>query len=110
MAQTFKDFNEFWPYYLKAHSSPTTRNFHFAGTTAAVLTAVAGSFITQDLTFIAIGVTVGYALAWIGHFFFEKNKPATFGNPLWSFKGDMLMYKLWLSGRLGRELERCGVH
>lgn len=109
MAQTFKDFNEFWPYYLKAHSSPTTRGFHYAGNAAAVAIATAGLVFYQHLGSLLIGLAIGYLLAWIGHFFFEKNKPATFTNPLWSFMGDLRMCKLWISGKLRPELERLGI-
>jgi hypothetical protein len=95
----FKSFSEFWPYYLGEHSKPVTRLLHCVGSLAA---------IGVIITFIVIGkwwlfplaLIPGYAMAWIGHFFVEKNRPATFTYPLWSFMGDWKMLALMLTGRL----------
>lgn len=109
MAQTFNSFDEFWPYYLRAHSSPATRGFHYAGNAAALIVSIGGLVFYNHLGALMIGIGFGYLLAWIGHFFFEKNRPATFGNPLWSLMGDVRMFGLWLSGRLAPELKRFGI-
>lgn len=109
MTRTFNSFEEFWPYYLKAHSSPTTRGFHYAGNAAAVTVGLLGVVFFKHAGSLLLGLMIGYLLAWIGHFFFEKNRPATFGNPLWSFIGDLRMLWLWLSGRLKPELDRLGI-
>ena len=52
----------------------------------------------------------GYGLAWVSHFFVEKNQPATFTYPLWSLAGDYRMVVSWLTGHIGEELERAGVN
>ena len=96
----FSSFAEFWPYYLNEHSNPVTRLLHCIGSVAAI------GFV---LLMIAIGkwwlfplaLVPGYGMAWIGHFFVEKNRPATFTYPLWSFMGDWKMLALMLTGRLG---------
>ena len=98
-ARQFKSFSEFWPYYLNEHSRPTTRVLHYLGSftgLAALVTLVAmGKWWLFPLAFVP-----GYAFAWIGHFFIEKNRPATFTYPLWSFMGDWKMLFLMLTGRL----------
>ena len=109
MARTFKNFDEFWPYYLKAHSNPTTRGFHYAGNAAAIAVAAVGLILVQHPGMLLAGLAAGYLLAWIGHFGFEKNRPATFTNPIWSFHGDLRMMKLWLLGRLSAELQKLGI-
>ena len=98
-ARQFKSFAEFWPYYLGEHRQPATRFLHYLGTLAAlgslVLLVVIGKWWLFPLAFMP-----GYALAWVGHFFIEKNRPATFTYPLWSFMGDWKMLGLMLTGRL----------
>jgi hypothetical protein len=103
-----KTFQEFWPFYLSEHSLPVTRRLHFAGSTLGL--AFVGSAIATRNGWLALGALVsGYAFAWIGHFGFEKNRPATFKYPLWSFIADWKMYGLWVSGRLEAELSRLAV-
>ena len=101
----YNSFAEFWPHYVAEHSLPRTRLLHLIGTTVALALLV---------FFIAVGkwwlfplvLIPGYGAAWIGHFFIEKNKPATFQYPLWSFMGDYKMIWMMLSGRMEREVER----
>ena len=98
-AEPYRSFGAFYPFYLSQHAHRTCRRLHFVGTTlglACVITAV----ITGNLWWIAAGLVAGYALAWVGHFFFEKNKPATFNYPLYSFIGDWAMWRDMLSGRI----------
>lgn len=99
---------EFWPYYLREHSKPTTRAWHYVGTSLAIAFIVA-AIVTANAWWVLAGVVCGYGPAWIGHFFVEKNRPATFQYPFWSLFSDFRMYGAWLSGRLGGELERAGV-
>ncbi len=108
MQESIDTFEEFWPHYVHAHRDPINRGLHYMGTTA-VLGAVATAAITLNPAWLLVAPVVGYGPAWIGHFVFEKNKPATFQHPLWSLRGDFKMYFLALRGRMGDEVERvCG--
>ena len=99
VVKRFQSFGEFWPYYLNEHSKPVTRALHavgsFAGIALLILFIAIGKWWLFPLAFVP-----GYGLAWIGHFFVEKNRPATFTYPLWSFMGDWKMLALMLTGRL----------
>jgi hypothetical protein len=92
-------FEEFYPLYLQEHKNRTNRRLHFMGSTLGLL-----FFITMisigKLMFLPLGLMIGYAFAWVGHYFFEKNKPATFQRPLWSFMGDWVMWKDILTGAI----------
>jgi hypothetical protein len=99
---------EFWPFYLRQHRNGRTRVLHYLGTSAA-LALLAGAAATADWRLLVAAPAVGYAAAWIGHFGFEGNRPATFGHPLWSLYSDFRMLALWLAGRLGAELDAAGV-
>ena len=98
-----KSFEEFWPHYLGEHLNPTNRALHFIGTSLVYLIVVAGVALSARW-FIAAPL-VGYGLAWVGHFFIEKNRPATFTYPLWSLRGDFRMHARTLTGRLRADLE-----
>jgi hypothetical protein len=95
----YHSFSEFWPYYLAEHSQPATRLLHYLGTVTAIgflITLIAiGKWWLFPIAFIP-----GYVFAWVGHFLIEKNRPATFTYPLWSFMGDWKMLGLMLTGRL----------
>ena len=99
MARAHRSFAEFWPFYLREHSRPATRALHYAGTTLVIGLAVYALATGRWLWLLAIPVA-GYGFAWIGHFAFEKNRPATFSRPLYSFLGDWAMYRDILTGRL----------
>ena len=95
----FKTFADFWPHYLSEHSKAATRVMHCLGTLVAmavvIFTIAAGKW-----WLFPIGLIPGYTFAWVGHFFIEKNRPATFTHPFWSFLGDWKMLALMLTGRL----------
>jgi hypothetical protein len=103
-----KTYQEFWPYYLREHSKPVTRGLHFFGTSFGVLMAI-GLVSSGAWPWVLTALIPGYAFSWIGHFFVEKNRPATFQYPGWSFISDFKMLGCLLTGKLGAELERAGV-
>lgn len=104
----YRSFGEFWPFYLREHSRPTTRALHYAGTSLVLLIALAAVASGRWALLIALPLA-GYGFAWASHAAVERNRPATFTYPAWSLAADFRMYFLWLSGRLGPELERAGV-
>lgn len=95
----FNSFAEFYPYYLSEHSNSTCRRLHFIGTSLVIfilaLTIGKGAW----LMLLALPLA-GYSFAWVGHFFFEKNRPATFQHPLYSLLGDFVMYRDMILGRV----------
>lgn len=95
----FSSFREFYPFYLGEHSNRTSRRLHFIGS-CGVLALVLGTVMTGQLRWLLAALACGYGFAWIGHFFFEKNRPATFKHPFYSFMGDWVMFKDILSGRI----------
>ncbi|MGB1586816.1 MAG: Mpo1-like protein [Thermoplasmatota archaeon] len=99
--------SEFWTFYLHEHANGTNRALHLAGTSLAAICIVLAIILTP--WFLLVGLLIGYAFAWIGHFVFEKNRPATFKRPLASFASDWRMWGLWMTGRLGKELRKHGV-
>lgn len=97
--EKFKRFSDFYPYYLNEHSDPTCRLLHFIGSTL-VLAVTAIAIILQVWMLLWLLPIIGYGFAWVGHFFFERNKPATFRYPLYSLMGDWVMFKDILIGRI----------
>ena len=108
MGARIQTFEEFFPYYLGQHSLPATRALHYIGTTLFLASLVA-FVVTLQWPYLLFALVIGYFFAWIGHFFIEHNRPATFSYPLWSFVSDLKMYFLFVSGQLGRHLEAAGV-
>jgi len=108
MAGRITRYSDFWPYYLREHAKPKTRLIHYAGTGFSIISLVA-MIATRNPLFLPVAVILGYGPAWFGHFFVEKNKPATFKYPLWSLISDYRMAFTWLAGRLGNELTKAGV-
>jgi hypothetical protein len=100
-----KNFDEFWPYYVREHSTAGCRLLHFIGSTLGVICLIS-TLITGNLWFIPLGLMIGYGFAWSGHFFVEHNKPATFQYPFWSFRADWKMWKITLLGGMREEIER----
>ncbi len=99
MAQKYKTFKEFYPFYLSEHSNKVCRLLHFIGTTLVLMILVYG-LVTANYKLLWFLPVAGYGFAWIGHFGFEKNKPASFKQPFFSFMGDWVMYAQILSGKI----------
>ncbi len=95
----FNSFAEFYPFYLGEHSNKTCRRLHLIGS-ALVLSTFIYTLATQNWSLLWLQPVLGYGFAWVGHFFFEKNKPATFNNPIYSFMGDWVMAKDMLLGKI----------
>lgn len=89
---------EFYPFYLSEHQNTTSRVLHFTGTALLLLSLFTG-MLFHDWRFIGIIPIIGYGFAWVGHFFFEKNKPATFKYPLYSLISDFLLFWDLLNGK-----------
>jgi hypothetical protein len=101
-------FEDFWPYYVSQHRNKRCRQLHFAGTTIAMGCVAISPWNPAALLAAPIA---GYGLAWIGHFVFEKNRPATWGGPmaaLYSLRGDLRMWRMMLEGTMDAEVERIG--
>lgn len=99
MKQNFRSFSEFYPFYLSEHANRINRRLHFTGTMLVVLIAAA-CVLTQHWMWLLAVPFAGYGFAWVGHFFFERNKPATFSHPLYSFVGDWVMFWHILTGKV----------
>lgn len=106
---TFRSFEEFFDHYLREHGRPGTRALHFAGTGLATLLLLAALADARRRPWLLLAAPIaGYGPAWLAHFLVERNRPATFQHPLWSFRGDYLMMWLWLTGRLKDRLRQAG--
>ena len=92
-------FTEFYPFYLGEHANRTSRRLHFVGSSVGLVLFV-GAALTLTAWLIPLSLLQGYAFAWVGHFFFEHNRPATFRYPLFSFMGDWRMWWDMLRGRI----------
>ncbi len=99
MPAPFASFRDFYPYYLSEHADPTCRRLHFVGSTL-VLVCLVLAVVQLNAWWLLAALFCGYGFAWIGHFFFEKNRPATFKHPFYSFIGDWAMYRDMLAGRI----------
>jgi hypothetical protein len=95
----FANFREFYPFYLAEHDNRTCRRLHFVGSSLVLGCLVMLVTSLNPFWFLA-ALFCGYGFAWVGHFFFEHNRPATFTYPLYSFAGDWVMYWQVLTGRI----------
>jgi hypothetical protein len=95
----YASFAEFYPFYLSEHSNATCRRLHLLGS-ALVLATLVFAITTRAWWALALLPVIGYGFAWAGHFFFQKNRPATFTYPLYSLAGDWVMLRDVLTGRI----------
>ena len=95
----FASFAEFYPFYLEEHSDARCRAMHYVGSTC-VLVLLGYAAVTANPLLLLLLPVIGYGFAWVGHFAFEHNKPATFQYPVYSLIGDWVMYKDFLTGQL----------
>ena len=103
--QRYRTIDEFWPYYISQHKKPLTRQLHFVGNTNLFAWLILALF-KRSLKLVGFAVVSSYALAWIGHFFVERNIPATFRYPVLAALCDMRMYfKMW-NGTMDAEVAR----
>lgn len=105
----FRTLREFWPYYLNEHRHPVNRGMHFIGNSLVLIVLAAAVSLREWQLLFALPF-LGYGFAWVGHFFFEKNRPATFSYPFKSFACDWIMYWYTLTGRIAGELKRYVSH
>ena len=101
----YQRFEEFWPFYLGQHLDPTCRNLHYIGTGLVIGTALTALVTLNPWLLLALPV-IGYGFAWVGHFAFEKNRPATFTYPRWSLAADFKMFGYFVAGKMEAELQR----
>lgn len=104
----YQSFGEFFPHYLREHAEPRTRYLHYVGT-ALVIGIWVWALLALNAWLILLTPLAGYGFAWAAHAFVERNRPATFTYPWWSFLSDFKMFGLAMTGRLRPHLERAGV-
>ena len=98
MEKKYTSLKEFYPYYLTEHQNPTSRLLHFIGT-GLVLVVLGAALVLAQYAWLAAIPVIGYGFAWVGHFFYEKNKPATFTYPFYSLASDFLLFFDLLRGK-----------
>jgi hypothetical protein len=101
--QTFTSLADFYPYYLSEHRNATSRTLHFIGT-SLVIALLLYAIFTMRFSLLWFVPLLGYGFAWVGHFFFEKNKPATFKYPFFSLASDFILFKDMLTGQLAAKM------
>ena len=102
--QKITTFKAFYPYYLSEHLHPVCRGLHYVRSLSVILVALY-AFLTSQFLYLLLLPFLGYGFAWVGHFFVEKNRPATFDYPLYSLAADWVMLKDFLTGQLDQKLK-----
>ncbi|NCP65897.1 MAG: DUF962 domain-containing protein [Paraglaciecola sp.] len=97
--EKYQRFADFYPYYLSEHQNVTCRRLHFIGTSLIVMLFIA-VLVSQQYLWLWATPLLGYGFAWVGHFFYEHNRPATFRYPFYSLMADWVMFKDILIGRI----------
>lgn len=105
----FQSFKEFWPFYVSQHLNPVCRTLHYIGTSLGITALVYIIVTSQPWWTFFLCFAPAYACAWIGHFVFEKNRPATFRYPRWSFLADFVMLYYFLTGKITAEIKKPEV-
>ncbi len=105
MSRRIESFDEFWPFYIGEHRVPICRALHYFGTSLGTLTASYAALM-GPMWLVALALVFGYGPAWVGHFFIEGNKPASFKYPLWSLRADYRMLSFALRGKMAAEVTR----
>jgi len=94
----FTTFRQFYPYYLSEHTNRTCRRLHFIGS-CGVLILIVAVILGASPWWLLLAPVIGYGFAWVGHYGFEKNHPATFRHPVYSLMGDWMLFWQMLSGQ-----------
>lgn len=102
--QKITTFKAFYPYYLSEHLHPVCRGLHYIGSLSVVAVAIY-ALLTSQYLYLLLLPFLGYGFAWVGHFFIEKNRPATFDYPMYSLAADWVMLKDFLTGQLDKKLK-----
>jgi hypothetical protein len=98
VGREYHSFDEYFPYYVSRHGRPATRWLHFAGAHLGAIAATAALVKRRPAGVLVLPI-IGYGMAWCSHLAIEKNRPATFGHPLWSLRGDLRMMAMMWQGR-----------
>ena len=98
-SKKFNSFKEFYPFYLSEHKKTETKLFHIIGTSLVIL-LFCFTILLEEWTYLYFAPLAGYGFAWFSHYYYEKNKPATFKYPIYSFIGDWVMFKEILTGKI----------
>lgn len=106
--ESYATFDDFWLDFLRAHSKPVTRAFHYAGMLAAIVLGALFA-ISGHVYLLILAILAPYVLGFASHAFIEHNKPVSLKHPVYSVRGAVQMFALWVSGALAPELSRAGV-
>ena len=99
MSKQYNNFSDFYPFYLSQHANKVCRRLHFVGS-CLILLLITYVALFGGLALLWFIPVIGYGFAWVGHFIFEKNRPATFIYPIYSLLGDWVMFKDMLMGKI----------